>query len=217
MDIHCCGSILLMERDTTFRDKPGSRNIARAGSLQAVRSILERVQPEAVVEVGTGIGAMAHTILANSSAYLYTYEDHEWCQQEAQKNLSAFTGRFEILTSDQPGPKVDVIFIDGGGGGEHDNVGMPALNYNTKVVYIDGRRLIQRQLVRNELRKRGLGFREVRHKDVLIEDRWEKGGIEFRDIRRHPLALIYYLYWTARAHAAVCYMWLRRTLRSIFR
>ncbi len=178
----------------------GRDNIAREGTLAAARKILKREDPDIVVEVGTGIGVLAHTILENSGCQLYTFEDHEWCRKEARKNLADFEGRFTILYSHEKCTSPEVLFIDGGGGGEKDNVGMPHISFqHTRAVYIDGVRKQQRQMVRKRLFGLGCRFDEVRHPAVYVDGKKEKGGLEFCNIQPSRFHAISYAKWSARA------------------
>ena len=185
-----------LEIFNTFKKKEGSKHIATPLSIQVVRMLAKRSKK--ILEIGSGIGTLSYTILANSDVWLTMYEDNAFCIGELKKNLREFYGRSTLITSYTKMPPeqyFDLVIVDGGNGQEHDG-GYKKFIFDLfsttypKVIYIEGVRRPQRRMIRDALRGRFV----LRTKKVRYSGAY-KGGT---------------LYYCYRAPSIVCelsYRW----------
>lgn len=72
-----------------FRQLAGSDQIASPFALTVLMATLEHLQPERVLEVGSGIGTMT-TVLAHFGCETHSIEDNAWCATQMRKHLAAW-------------------------------------------------------------------------------------------------------------------------------
>lgn len=92
-----------------FRTLSGSEQIASPTALTVLMATLERLQPERVLEVGTGIGTMT-SILTHFGCQTHTVEDNAFCATQMRKNL---IGWAEYRLSSGLGYLHHLIVVDG--------------------------------------------------------------------------------------------------------
>ena len=141
-----------------------------------------------VLEMGGGIGALSYTLLKHSNAFVDIYEDNEFCIGELKKNLKEFEGRYQIINTYRmlpPEQVYDIAVVDGGNGipgdGGYAQAAQLFLEYlnSIHVVYIEGYRGLQRDLVRRALQKKYVCAFRV-HKQIYVEGKKWVGGLEVR-------------------------------------
>lgn len=112
---------LAREIFTAFKLKPESYEIASVFSLAHLLALLNKVKPKTVLEFGTGIGTITHTLLNHPSHIeeVVSTEDSEVCLEQLAKNIpEEFLPRLtlvknvnELLDYEK---KYDLVIFDGG-------------------------------------------------------------------------------------------------------
>ncbi len=97
------------QHHAAFRQLAGSDQIASHFALTVLMAALERLQPERVLEVGSGIGTMT-ALLTNFGCETHAVEDNPWCATQMRKNLSDWA---EYRLSPGLGYLHPLIVVDG--------------------------------------------------------------------------------------------------------
>lgn len=148
-----------------FKKQSGSEQIAEPISIQVIFDICRQKKLERVLEMGGGLGTLSYTLLKYSSAFVDIYEVNDFCKKKLKENLSDFAGRYQILESYRllpPAMEYDLLIIDGGNGKDWDKGFSSSiwfyLHYlkSVKIIYLDGKRHIQRLWARKALRQKYL-------------------------------------------------------------
>ena len=209
-----------------FKDLPGSEHIGKPVSIDALMSMCREMRPRRILEMGGGIGALSHTLLSHSNAFVDIYEDNEFCRGELRKNLAEFRGRFQIMDTYRmlpPEREYDIAVIDGGmgnpGDGGHPLAAQLFLEYvdSVKAVYIEGYRGLQRDSVRRALQKKYIcAFRP--HKDVYVDGKKWAGGLEVRCFPAQSAAMRWmsFLFWEGVIWARKHYFRGRAMLKNFY-
>ena len=106
-----------------FRPRPGSNYVASGFALGAVDHLIRSRRPQAILEVGAGIGALTAAIAeacdgAGLAATHVAIEDVPFCLEQLAANLGPRLEGIEVhpYVRDVPvgGPTFDLVIIDGG-------------------------------------------------------------------------------------------------------
>lgn len=164
---------------TRFSFLSGSDEIASSVSISTVIDLCKKVKPQAILELGAGIGTLTYTMKHYSDATIDSYEDNPFCLVEIRKNVpdANVISDYRILP---PKNSYDLVVVDGGAG---DNSGgylkgtQVLFTYldNVRAVYIDGQRLGQRSQIMWALAKNHI-FRLIRVPNQIIDGKKHKGG-----------------------------------------
>jgi len=162
----------------------GSKS-AKPTTIQAIIDLCEELQPKNVLEIGGGTGTITYTVVKNSKAWVDVYEHLPFCREQMKSNIGK--GRYNIYESYQLLPRrdYDLVIVDGGVANDHHDgyeaIAELFIRYlrSVKVVYVEGRRDLQRKQVRRALRDKGM-YKIVRHADKLYNGKILAGGQEYR-------------------------------------
>ncbi len=166
-----------------FKKMPDAEHIATLINIEKIIDICKSEKPNTVVEMGGGIGAISYAILSNSNAFLYIYEENEYCTKRLHENLNSFKDRYEIIPNYHTLPKnrdAEFLIIDGG----NKEVYCPEwylTSYltNLKTIYIEGFRRRQYQKATEGLFFHYV-FRTTKTKEKEVNGEMQKGGTIIR-------------------------------------
>ncbi len=200
-----------------FKEQVGSESGAQFFSIQNIKDICHEIKPKRVLEMGGGIGTLSYTILSNSNAFLDIYEQNSFCRSRLEENLKQFQGRYQIINTYRmlpPSREYDLMIIDGGAGKGRDKGYFQSawffLSYiqSIKIVYVEGRRRLQRIWARKALRQRYIykltkydkKYNKAEDVDEKSQEGLKIGGlkIECRPSKFRLLRLINYFFWEIR-------------------
>ena len=155
-----------------FKTKEGSNHIAGVNAIQAIIDLCTTNRLQRVLELGSGIGTITHTLLQYSVASIDSYESNEWCRTQLAANIGN-SDRLTVIPTYRllpPQREYDLVIVDGGGGpgGDHDDAAMNTVEIFLKSldrvgkVLVEGDRVRQRSLIRRALKDQQYLFRPVR-------------------------------------------------------
>lgn len=206
-----------------FKSLPGSDHIAKPVNLSAIIEICKKEKPTRVLELGGGIGAISYAVLAHSDAFIDIYENNDFCIGALQKNLKEFEGRFSIIPDYKtlpPARRYDFFVVDGGTSGtKDDEYKMMVHNFirhleSLKFVYIEGRRGLQRDLVRDALRDQYI-YRLIKYADAIFDGKSMSGGLKIvcYPVSSAIIRQINFLFWNTIVSVRKTYFHLLRKRR----
>ena len=152
-----------------FATRPGAQHIASANAINALMWILDRWHPRAVLEVGTGIGTLTHTLLRGSSqdVRVTCTEDHPFCVEQLALNLGPLMAQIDLYESYDEVPAdrwFDLIIVDGGSAQRYvDRL------VEVGVIWVEGDRAPQRSVIESS-------GREVARAQIRSVRRAQPGG-----------------------------------------
>ncbi len=149
------------EVSSLFKAKSGSQEIAQEDALTQIGKIFYEVQPNAILDLGSGIGTISYylsRLTTDANFELYLYEVNEYCQKALMENLNGLN--FHLIRSIEELSKlmsqIDFVIID-----DYINYASTRTllsNCKPKAVFIEGHRRKQRLFVLKSFRSLKANF-----------------------------------------------------------
>ena len=206
-----------------FEKQSGSDNIGGLMAIQNLIEICHKINPQRILEMGGGIGALSYTLLKYSQAKVDIYEQNNFCIARLKENLAEFKGRYNIIRDYRilpPHRNYDLMIVDGGAGKGQDKGFFQAvwhyLSYiqSIKIVYIEGFRRLQRIWTRKALRRKYV-YKITNYDNIIYKGQNLHGGskIECRPSESRILRLINFLFWEIAEGTTIRYFFSYRLKR----
>ena len=155
------------QADATYRHfstRAGNQHIASVYALERAVALVERFRIQRVLEVGLGIGSLAHALLTAYPHLQYTgTEANRFCLSQLPENLGAYWQRVRLYASlaEVPAESFGLIIVDGG----DPALGrLPSLLEPHGIVFVEGYRLEQVEALRRLLGPRCLRVMDISHR-----------------------------------------------------
>jgi protein-L-isoaspartate O-methyltransferase len=143
-----------------FRSLPGSEHIASRYAIYGLIRVCRRKKPESVLEIGTGIGTLTHTLIEvlasihSNGFQLIAIESNEFCLGQLRNNLREQMNRVHLYNDIAQVPSdcgFDLVVTDGGS--QQDDRYFLELNRGG-VIFVEGDRSTQRRTIERAVSRR---------------------------------------------------------------
>lgn len=159
-----------------FSRLPGSDHIATRTAISGLLTLLRSKAPENVLEIGAGIGTLTHCVLQASKgnswpAQLVAVESEPFCLEQLRSNLGSSANAIRIVPTVSEAlatlPSIDFLIADGGFGEltDPESPADPKLFARLgegAVVFVEGGRQVQRDILERQLHSRSWIRADVR-------------------------------------------------------
>ncbi len=165
-----------------FRSLPGSEHIASRYAICGLIRICRHKKPKRILEIGTGIGTLTHTLIEILSCMhpagfqLTSIEKNEFCLGQLRNNLREHLSQFQLYPdiADVPGDfGFDLVVADGGS--QKDDRYFLRLSRGA-VIFVEGDRSIQRGTIKRAAGPRRFLEAEARTLKTTQDDSRPEGG-----------------------------------------